>query len=137
MRLSTTSEYAIRSLVYMASCSPEPCSVKHLSEKLNIPYKYLGRLMAKLGNTGLIRSIRGKNGGYTIDRPLSSIRLLDIVQIVDGLDDFDRCLLGFPECNDDDPCPIHDFWKGHRKGITEMITNVSLADMLANKRKKF
>ncbi len=137
MRLSTTSEYAIRSLVYMASCGPELCSVKHLSEKLDIPYKYLGRLMATLGNAGLISSTRGKNGGYFIDKLLSTIRLLDIVQIVDGLDNFDRCLLGFPECNDDDPCPMHDFWKEHNEGITEMITNVSLAEILASKSKKF
>jgi len=137
MRLSTTSEHAIRSLVYMASCGHELCSVKHLSDKLDIPYKYLGRLMATLRNDGLVASTRGKNGGYSINKPLDDIRLLDIIRTVEGLDNFDRCLLGFSECNDDDPCPLHDFWKGHKEGITEMITNVSLAEMIASKAKKF
>ena len=137
MRLSKTSEYAIRSLVYMATCGPDLCSVKHMSDKLNIPYKYLGRLMATLGNAGLVSSTRGKNGGYLINKPLDEIRLLDIIRVVEGLDNFDRCLLGFTECNDEDPCPLHKFWKGHKEGITEMITNVSLAEMLSSKRKKF
>ncbi len=136
MRLSISSEYAIRCLAYMANAEADLCPVKHLSDRLNIPYKYLGRLMGRLREAGLVESVRGKNGGYRIARPLTEIRLEQIIETVEGLDDFNRCLLGFERCDEDNPCPMHDFWAQPKEGIQQMIANVSLADMVEAKGKK-
>ena len=130
MRLLKSSEYAIRCLVYLAAQSSELCSVKRLSDELEIPYKFLGRLMTQLGSAGLVEAVRGKSGGYRIARPLDAIRVADIVDAVEGMESYDRCLLGFPRCDDDNPCAMHDVWKGHKEGILDMLHETTLTRML-------
>ncbi len=136
MRLFKSSEYAIRCLVYMAVNGNEVCSVKTLSDALDIPYKFLGRLMSRLGGAGIVTSSHGKHGGYRIARPLDQVRLADIIDIVEGLENYERCILGFETCDDENPCPLHDQWKGHKEGILHMITDVTLEDMARSDSKR-
>ena len=64
MKLSKTSEYALRILSFMAKDSSHLYSAKYLIEKLNISDKYLRRLMTDLCKAGFIKSIQGRDGGY-------------------------------------------------------------------------
>jgi Rrf2 family protein len=132
MRLFKSSEYAIRCLVYMAGDADALCSVKRLSDELQIPYKFLGRLMAQLGNAGVVEAVRGKNGGYRIAKPLDEVRVADIVDLVEGLESYDRCILGFDTCDDNNPCAMHKFWTGHKEGIVTMMHEVTLAEMVGS-----
>jgi len=136
MRLYKSSEYAIRCLVSMAHSGPGVHSVKSLSDNLGIPYKFLGRLMSLLGNQGLVESVQGKGGGYRIVRPLEEIHLAEIVDIVEGLDSYERCILGFDRCDEKNPCPMHEFWTGHKEGILEMLNTTTLAKLAESEGKK-
>jgi Rrf2 family transcriptional regulator, iron-sulfur cluster assembly transcription factor len=136
MKLFKSSEYAIRCLVFMAVSECELCSVKRLSAELNIPFKYLGQLMGHLREAGFVESVRGKNGGYRIARPLEEIRLEQIVDSVEGLKSYDRCILGFEQCDENNPCPLHEFWSGPKESIQQMLAHVTLAQMVKSKGKK-
>ena len=136
MRLYKSSEYAIRCLVAMAQGGEDLYSVKRLSDSLEIPYKFLGRLMSRLGTAGIVAAVQGKGGGYRIARPLETIRLADVVEVVEGLDSYDRCILGFERCDEDNPCPMHEFWSGHKDGILDMMNTVTLAQMAAGESNK-
>jgi Rrf2 family protein len=133
LRLFKSSEYAIRCLVFMATSECELCSVKKLSDALDIPYKFLGRLMSRLGAAGIVAALKGKNGGYQIARPMEEVYLADIIEVVEGLESYDRCILGFETCDDDNPCPLHDHWTGHKEGIRNMIDHTTLADLAQSK----
>jgi len=136
MRLYKSSEYAIRCLVSMAHSGPGVYSVKSLSDNLGIPYKFLGRLMSLLGSQGLVEAVKGKGGGYRIVRPLEEIHLAEIVDIVEGLDSYERCILGFDRCDEKNPCPMHEFWTGHKEGILEMLNTTTLAQLAESEGKK-
>jgi len=136
LRLFKSSEYAIRSLVYMATNGDDLCSVQKLAQELNIPYKFLGRLMGNLREGGLVESVRGKKGGYRIARPLDQIKLEQIIDTVEGLETYDRCLLGFDLCDEDNPCPMHEFWAEPKELIQKMMANVTLAEMVESDGKK-
>ena len=136
MRLSKSSEYAIRCLVYMATAEVDLRPVQRLADQLNIPFKYLGRLMGRLREAGFVESVRGKNGGYRIAKPLQDISLEQIVDTVEGLENFNRCLLGFERCDEENPCPMHEFWNGPKESINEMLADVSLAEMVKSEGKK-
>ena len=129
MKLLKTSEYAIRVLAQMARDETERQSVSTLHQALGIPYKYLGRLMRNLAEAGLVNAERGKTGGYTLARSPHSIYLIDIVEAVEGLQDFEHCILGFANCSSEDPCPLHARWGGHRNAIKQMLSDVSLEEL--------
>lgn len=129
MKLSKTTEYAIRVMAYMARDTDRLHSVNHLSENLEIPYKYLARLMTQLSQAGLLESTQGKRGGYQLTRPLHEIYIHQIVDVVEGLDNYHRCVLGFPQCDDKDPCCMHHLWEPHLVGIRKLIYENTLADL--------
>jgi Rrf2 family protein len=129
MRFQKTTEYAIRVMVYLANHRDVRYSTNHLHRELNIPYKYLGRLMKKLSDGGLIDVMQGKYGGYSISKNLTAIFLFHIIEIVEGLDNYNRCILGFPECSADYPCSLHKRWLPHQEAIKEMLYNTSLEDL--------
>ncbi len=131
MKLSKTSEYAIRVLVYLAGTPDTLFSVNQLHNDLDLPYKYLGRLMSRLAEAGLVNATQGKQGGFQLARPTSEIFLSEIVDITEGLDSFMSCVLGFDECSKDDPCALHRQWESIQAGISAMLTNTSLADLSA------
>jgi Rrf2 family protein len=114
----------------MATSDCDLCPVQRLATELNIPFKFLGRLMGRLRAAGFVESVRGKHGGYRIARPLEDIRLEDIVETVEGLGTYDRCILGFERCDEENPCPMHEFWKGPKAGIQQMMAEVTLAEMV-------
>jgi Rrf2 family protein len=129
MRLSKTTEYAIRVMSYLARQTDDAVSVAFLAETLAIPYKYLARLMTQLSQAGLLQSTQGKKGGYRIARPLNEIFVHQIVDVVEGLENYHRCVLGYPQCDDKDPCCMHHLWEPQLLGVRKMIYENTLADL--------
>jgi len=130
MTFSKTTEYALRTLAFMSLSPRQALSSAHLHRELRIPKKYLQRLLTDLARNGLIRSIRGRNGGYVIARNLRKIALVDIVDAVEGFDRVQRCFFGFPECPVENPCAMHDVWTRHRRAFAKTLTSTTLADIL-------
>ena len=131
MKLSKTSEYAIRVLVFLATRPGELFSVNRLHTELDLPYKYLGRLMSKLAEAGIVSAVQGKQGGFQLARPAHQIFLNQIVATTEALDNFHRCVLGFEECSDENPCALHSQWAGIQTDIEKMLFNSSLGDLAA------
>jgi len=129
MRFQKTTEYAIRVMVHLAANLNTRMSVRSLSEILDIPYKYLGRLMSKLANAGLVDSVQGVSGGYQIVKDLDTIYLYQIAEIVEGLEDYERCILGFPECSEENSCSLHKIWATLREDIKSMLYQTTLQDL--------
>lgn len=137
MRFQKTTEYAIRVMVYLADHKNQRYSVNQLHQRLKIPYKYLGRLMNKLSTAGLVEVSQGKQGGYQIIKDLGSIYLYQIVGVVEGLKNYNRCVLGFPECSNENPCSLHHIWLHRQEQIKEMLYNTSLSDLKKHENLKY
>jgi Rrf2 family protein len=136
MRFQKTTEHAIRVMVFLAKHRDERFSARALHEALDIPYKYLGRLMSKLADAKLVDVEQGSLGGYRITKDLDSIYLYQIAELVEGLEDYERCILGFQECSDDHPCSLHSQWVPHRESVKRMLYETSLADLENDPAKK-
>ena len=96
---------------------------------LNIPYKYLGKLMHTLDKAGLVQVNQGKQGGYRINSERPPIYLFEVIDAIEGLESYDRCVLGFPECSETNPCPLHKYWIKQQKNLKDMIYSVTLKDL--------
>ncbi len=82
--------------------------------------------MQSLTESGIIESKKGKSGGFKLAMHPSNIKLIDIVEAIDGLESFNTCVLGFPECTPEKPCPVHDQWGELRAKALEMLSSETI-----------
>jgi Rrf2 family protein len=129
MKLSNTSEYALRILSFMARDPEKLYSAKFLVKELNISDKYLRRLMTDLSKAGFIKAIQGRDGGYVFSKKLSDIILSNIIDAVEGINKYMGCVLGFDKCSDENPCVMHSKWAPVRNEFSKMFKNKSLNDL--------
>ena len=85
--------------------------------------------MQILTESGIIGSKKGKNGGFYLAKSPSNIKLIDIVEAIDGLEIFNNCVVGFPGCSSDHPCPVHDKWGKLRDDAYKMLSNETLEQL--------
>ncbi len=131
--LSKSSKYALKAIIYIAHRSQqrERAGLEEIIEHIGTPKQFTAKLLQQLSKAGVITSIKGPNGGFSMseeDRINTNIR--DIVTILDGSDLYERCGLGLDQCGCENPCPIHTMYLPIKTAITEMHTNYSI-DYLA------
>jgi Rrf2 family protein len=93
-------------------------------------------MLQTLTDSGIVGSKKGKNGGFYLARRPSQIKLIEIVEAIDGLGVFDSCVLGFPNCSSDHPCPVHDKWGKIRDEAYKMLTEETLEQLKEKTVKK-
>jgi len=136
MLLSKSCVYGLRASLFMASHSHENyMPIREISEKLNISFHFLTKILQQLTSAGLLESFRGPNGGVRLTRKGDEISLLEIVEAIDGPDLLTECALGLPGCGVEVPCPLHEKWANTRDNIRIMLEHTSLHEM-AEKAKK-
>lgn len=84
MRFSTKAEYGLKAMVNLAKDYPMQKSIKTLSDEEGVSLKYLERLMGELRKKGLVKSEKGKSGGYALAKTPASMPVGEIVEILDG-----------------------------------------------------
>lgn len=130
MIYSRSAEYAIRALTRLAELPPgQFVMAKDIAAETGIPAHFLAKVLQDLVRSGTLRSNKGPTGGFTLRMPPGKISLLSIVETVDGLQRYRRCMSGLDECNDQMPCPMHDSWKTLRSRIMDYLERTSIADL--------
>jgi Rrf2 family iron-sulfur cluster assembly transcriptional regulator len=137
MKLSKTSEYALRILTFMAKDAKQIYTAKYLIESLKISDKYLRRLMTNLTKSGFVYSIQGRDGGYSFAKAPEEIYLSDIIDAVEGMNKYTGCVLGFDKCSDENPCVMHTSWLKVRLEFISAFSNKSLSQLDFDEVNKF
>ncbi|MCH8325313.1 MAG: Rrf2 family transcriptional regulator [Bacteroidetes bacterium] len=126
-------EYGLQACLYLAALNTmEVIPSGEIAKKLKIPKEFISKILQSLTASGLIYSKKGKLGGFSLAKNPNKIKLIDIVTAIDGLELFERCVLGFPNCSPDTPCPVHDKWGELRTKAYQMLTEETL-DAFAEK----
>jgi len=99
-----------------------------VSEKVKQPKEFVSKVLQILTFSGIVGSKKGKNGGFFLAKATSEIRLIEIVEAIDGREVFEKCVLGFPECGDTHPCPVHNSWGKLRDDAYNMLKEETLHD---------
>jgi Rrf2 family protein len=104
-------EYGLQAVLYLATFgSGIIVSADDIAKKLDIPKEFVSKILQSLTESGIVSSRKGKSGGFSLAQDPQKIKLIDIVAAIDGLNMFNNCVLGFPNCNPVNPCPLHDRW---------------------------
>ena len=85
MRISAKSDYAIRAMSVLAEASDGGAvRAEDIAQQQDIPLNFLLGILRELRNAHLVRSVRGRDGGYLLSRPADEIALADVIRAVDG-----------------------------------------------------
>lgn len=136
MIYSRSSGHAIRAFVHLARLNDGSFAmVKQIAEDESIPAPFLAKILQHLARKGMLKSSKGPAGGFALQRPPGAIRLLDIVEAVDGGPGCE-CPLGFTACSKEVLCPVHDGWTTVQSRIMEYLEGSTVADLAAALEKK-
>lgn len=127
--LSKSCVYGIRAAIYLAldhESHPEKngsdfIPISKIAKDLNISGHFLTKILQQLTSRELLASFRGPRGGVRLNRPSSDIKLLEIVDAIDGIKIFEDCALGLDGCGSYSPCPIHHQWAAQREQLREVF----------------
>ncbi len=120
-------EYGLQAVLYLSTLDEgRMASAEEISRKLSIPKEFVSKILQSLTAKKLVKSRKGNSGGFYLGKPASKIKLIEIVEAIDGLALFNSCVLGFPDCSPDEPCPVHNKWGKLRSSAYEMLTAETL-----------
>lgn len=138
---SASCHYGLQAMFYIAAHCREGCNIelKEIAEERDIPKHFLSKILQQLVRQKLLCSMKGPHGGFRLSRDPATITLIDIVEAIDGVEIFNECGIGLRQCNEKDPCPIHDDFKTLREQVKELFqtkTLEALATDIANGEKE-
>lgn len=123
--LSQTGIYAIRAMACIASKQDEkPLLSRTIAEEMQIPINFLSKILNRMVQAGLIRSLRGRNGGFAMAKPPSEIPIRDIADLFMQLDNYKQCFLGMKNC--DGSCGFHGRWMIITEQIKKMLDDTTI-----------
>ena len=135
MKLTNKGRYAVMAMADLASNAKEaPISLSEISLRQNISLAYLEQIFLKLKNNKLVKSSRGANGGYILDKPASEIKLSNIICAVDEEVRTLNCKKNSKRgCNNKSTkCITHNLWDELDRHINGFFEKVKLQDLTKN-----
>ncbi len=137
MKISTKIRYGTRAILELAVRYGEgPVELKEIATREGISLKYLEQVIIPLRTAGLIKSIRGSKGGYTLAKPPSRIWLSDVVESLEGPFNLTECLKNPTVCQRVPVCVTRDVWKQVSDAINGVLTSITLEEMVNRRREK-
>ena len=133
MKVSTNGRYALRLMVDLGINGGEDkyISLKDISARQNISIKYLEQIVTPLHRAGLVRSIRGAQGGYRLSRSPEKYTAGEILRAIEGSFAPIACLeTEVNECERYKECATVGFWEGMYKVISDYVDSVTLKQLI-------
>jgi Rrf2 family protein len=132
--LSQKCKYALQALLVLArEPNDDLLLVSDIAERENLPKKFLEAILLELNRNGLVRSRRGRGGGYALAKPPEAITFGQVVRIMDGplaplscvsVNYYRRC----DDCRDEETCAIRKVMRRVRDAIANELDGTSLQD---------
>jgi len=134
--LSNTSKYAIRAVIYLAlfSTREKKVGIKEVAGELDIPSPFLGKILQLLARHHILGSTKGPHGGFYLHKPAMDISLMEIIELIDGGDVFNTCVIRTSSCSHENPCALHDKIAQLRNEERMLFSTESIADLVSEFR---
>ena len=139
--ISQKARYALRALLYLAARGEAgPVQIAEIAEKEKIPRKFLEAILLELKKTGIVRSHRGRQGGYSLGRAAKDISFADVLRVTDGPLALSPCVsvMAYRKCDDcfdEAICGIRKALLAVRGATAEVLESRSLAAAVAQMKR--
>jgi Rrf2 family protein len=134
--LSNTCKYALRSIIYIGiNAKPgKNINVRTIASELNVPMQFLSKILQVFVHKDILNSVKGPQGGFSFKKSPHEVSLFEVVEIVDGPNLFEHCIIGKRPCKSHDDkekkCPVHDNYSGIRKDLAAFFKNETFGNII-------
>lgn len=130
MKVSTKGRYGLRVMMELAlQYGRGTVLVGDLAQAQDLPPKYLHVLLGSLRASGLVRTVRGPNGGYELARDPSRITALEVVEAMEGKIQLAACGEEGKGCAKGGLCATQELWEATGKAMTEVLGATTLTNL--------
>ncbi len=138
IKISRLADYSVVVLSVLASARGQQMSAAILTQKTSLPEPTVSKVLKLLVKDNIIVSVRGANGGYSLQQNAHAITIADIIMAIDGPISLATCVVGSTDsCDYECKCPIKGRWDGVDAAIRGALDGITLADMMAEERNMF
>ena len=131
MPFSQACKYCIRAVLYLAEHGEgKPVMSRQIAAILKVPEPFLAKILQLLSKRGVLRSFKGRGGGFVLARPPGEIYLGEVVEAVEGSHFGQACILGLEECSAEDPCHLHSQWSRFKEEMLEVMRKQSIEEVM-------
>jgi Rrf2 family protein len=133
--INNRTEYAIRALWQLAESKEFFSTSEAIAQAQEIPSKFLPQILSDLSRAGLVRSVRGYGGGVRLSRTPDKIKLLEILEAIQGTVFLYDCLKGPVDCQHEPDCRLMKVYKKAQDAMKSEFSKVTLSDLKTKKKK--
>ena len=105
MKITREADYALR-IIAMLADENRQIEAKAIAEKNDIPYRFTLKILRKIVQAGIIKSYRGVNGGYVLNKKPSEITLKVVIETIDGKIAINKCMENPESCKNNGICKV-------------------------------
>jgi Rrf2 family protein len=110
--------------------------VKDVARRQEVSERYLEHLFLSLKTAGLVKSVRGAHGGFTLARAPDKIKLMDIISVSEGPLALVDCVVDASVCSRSSLCATRDLWHELQSAMGEVLGNLTLQDLIERQQIK-
>ncbi len=132
VKFTLKTEYALKALIHIAN-SNGPISSTQIYDIEGIPISFLEQILVRLRRKGIIKSVRGKKGGYILSKPAKDITLLEIIESIEGPYGIVKCLTPGEEAEcmfSMTDCVLKNIWNKIQLKIIGMLGEITLEEIV-------
>lgn len=131
MKLNTRVRYGMRALLDIACHgTQEPVRLRDVAKRQGISEQYLEQLILPLKGAGIVRSMRGARGGFTLGKDPSEIKVSAVFEALGGAVSLTDCLTDSMVCSRTEDCVTRELWREINTAIKDVLASKTLQDIL-------
>lgn len=131
IKIRRETDYAIRSVYYLSHRPGETVMAEEIAREMEIPRKFVAKILQKLVRAGVVRSFQGVKGGFQIASDPGGVSFFDVLTAVEGPIAMNACTVDRKMCGRAPLCSIHPLWIGVREEIEVILKRVRFGDIMA------
>ena len=124
-------EYALRGMVYiqLQNFDGKRPGIAEIAEQIDAPHFYTAKILQRLVRQGFIESQKGKGGGFYFDTKKADVSLKQLIIATEGDSLFCGCGFGLKQCDENNPCPLHDKYAAIRDALNQLVTEENVQSL--------
>ena len=130
MYITRESDYGVRCVIYLSRNPQSIVPVNEIAKSMHIPKTFLAKILQRLAKAGIVKSVRGVGGGFSLLKKPADISMLDVIKAIQGECAINICAVNAKVCRLSRSCSVHPIWVELRHIMVERLRKENFAKLI-------